>query len=75
MAHDVRGTTGPRAARIGVVRRSWCSIPFHGAPRPLDIQSGYFGLRDNRAWIDEVMHNLDAHLQGRRSTMRALSGG
>jgi ABC-2 type transport system ATP-binding protein len=38
------------------------------------FQSGYFGLRDNRGWIEEVMHNLD--LSDRASTnMRALSGG
>jgi len=40
----------------------------------LRIQSGYFGLARNDAWIDEVMANLD--LTGKADTnMRALSGG
>jgi ABC-2 type transport system ATP-binding protein len=40
----------------------------------LTIQSGYFGLRDNRAWIDEVLDCLD--LTGKADTnMRQLSGG
>jgi ABC-2 type transport system ATP-binding protein len=38
------------------------------------MQSGYFGLKNNDAWIDEVMHHLD--LTGKAETnMRALSGG
>jgi ABC-2 type transport system ATP-binding protein len=40
----------------------------------LTFQSGYFGLRDNGAWIGEVMRHLD--LTGKADTnMRALSGG
>jgi ABC-2 type transport system ATP-binding protein len=38
------------------------------------MQSGYFGLRNNDKWIDEVMENLD--LTNKADTnMRALSGG
>jgi ABC-2 type transport system ATP-binding protein len=38
------------------------------------MQSGYFGLHNNDAWIDEVMHHLD--LTGKAdSNMRSLSGG
>jgi len=40
----------------------------------LRIQSGYFGLRANDPWIDEVMASLD--LTGKADVnMRALSGG
>src|SRR5205823_12750591 len=39
-----------------------------------EIQSGYFGLRNNGAWIDEILHHLD--LVGKAdANMRALSGG
>lgn len=38
------------------------------------MQSGYFGLKNNDKWIDEVMDNLD--LTNKANTnMRALSGG
>jgi ABC-2 type transport system ATP-binding protein len=48
--------------------------PFFTVRETLTIQSGYFGLRDNRAWIDEVIENLD--LGDKADTnMRALSGG
>jgi ABC-2 type transport system ATP-binding protein len=40
----------------------------------LRIQSGYFGLRDNDAWIDELLHHLDLTAKA-DANMRALSGG
>jgi len=33
--------------------------PFFTVRETLRIQSGYFGLRRNDAWIDEVIHHLD----------------
>ncbi|MFH1602966.1 MAG: ABC transporter ATP-binding protein, partial [Pseudomonadota bacterium] len=40
----------------------------------LRFQSGYFGLKHNDAWIDEIMHHLD--LCGKAdANMRSLSGG
>jgi ABC-2 type transport system ATP-binding protein len=48
--------------------------PFFTVRETLGIQAGYFGLRDNRAWIDEVMHNLDLTPKA-DVNMRALSGG
>jgi ABC-2 type transport system ATP-binding protein len=40
----------------------------------LRIQSGYFGIRNNDDWIDEILANLD--LTSRADTnMRRLSGG
>ena len=48
--------------------------PFFTVRETLRIQSGYFGLRNNDDWIDEVMDNLD--LTDKADTnMRALSGG
>jgi ABC-2 type transport system ATP-binding protein len=40
----------------------------------LTFQSGYFGLRDNGAWIDEILDNLDLTAKA-DTNMRALSGG
>jgi ABC-2 type transport system ATP-binding protein len=40
----------------------------------LEIQSGYFGIRDNGPWIDEILENLDLTAKA-HTNMRALSGG
>ena len=40
----------------------------------LRIQSGYFGIRNNDAWIDEILHHLDLTAKA-DANMRALSGG
>jgi ABC-2 type transport system ATP-binding protein len=59
---------------LGVVPQELVFDPFFTVRETLRIQSGYFGLRDNDAWIDEVMHNLD--LSGKaNANMRSLSGG
>ena len=74
MGHDVG--TDYRAARraLGVVPQELVFDPFFTVREALTIQSGYFGLRDNRAWIDEIIDNLD--LADKADTnMRALSGG
>jgi len=48
--------------------------PFFTVRETLRIQSGYYGLRKNDAWIDEVMANLDL-TEKADANMRALSGG
>ena len=63
-----------RGARSAWCRRNSCLIPFFTVREALTIQSGYFGLRDNRAWIDEVLHNLDL-TEKADTNMRQLSGG
>ncbi len=74
LGHDV--TTDYRAARraLGVVPQELVFDPFFTVREALTIQSGYFGLRDNRAWIDEVLENLDLTAKA-DVNMRALSGG
>jgi ABC-2 type transport system ATP-binding protein len=74
LGHDV--VRDYRAARraLGVVPQELVFDPFFTVRESLAFQSGYFGLRDNRGWIEEVMHHLD--LTARADTnMRALSGG
>jgi ABC-2 type transport system ATP-binding protein len=64
-----------RARRmLGVVPQELVFDPFFTVRETLRLQSGYFGIRDNDAWIDEVMEHLD--LVGKANTnMRSLSGG
>jgi ABC-2 type transport system ATP-binding protein len=74
MGHDV--ISDYRAARklLGVVPQELVFDPFFTVRESLEIQSGYFGIRNNVAWIDEILENLD--LTSRADTnMRQLSGG
>jgi ABC-2 type transport system ATP-binding protein len=48
--------------------------PFFTVRETLRFQSGYFGIRRNDAWIDEIMHYLDL-VSKADVNMRALSGG
>jgi len=64
-----------RARRmLGVVPQELVFDPFFTVRETLRIQSGYFGLRANDAWIDEVMHHLDLDAKA-DANMRTLSGG
>jgi ABC-2 type transport system ATP-binding protein len=64
-----------RARRmLGVVPQELVFDPFFTVRETLRIQSGYFGIRRNDAWIDEVMHHLDLTAKA-DVNMRALSGG
>ena len=64
-----------RARRmLGVVPQELVFDPFFSVRETLRLQSGYFGLRNNDAWIDEVMHHLDL-VSKADANMRTLSGG
>ncbi len=74
MGHDVvRGYRGARRA-LGVVPQELVFDPFFTVREALTIQSGYFGLRNNEAWIDELLHCLDL-TEKADTNMRQLSGG
>ncbi len=74
MGHDV--VRDFRAARrsLGVVPQELVFDPFFTVREMLRIQSGYFGLVHNDAWIEEVMANLGLTAKA-DVNMRALSGG
>ena len=59
---------------LGVVPQELVFDPFFTVRETLRMQSGYFGIRNNDAWIDEVMHHLDLTAKA-DSNMRSLSGG
>lgn len=65
-----------RAARrlLGVVPQELVFDPFFSVRETLRIQSGYFGLRNNDDWIDEILANLDLTAKA-DTNMRRLSGG
>jgi ABC-2 type transport system ATP-binding protein len=74
LGHDV--IADYRAARraLGVVPQELVFDPFFSVRETLEIQSGYFGIRDNDAWIDEILHHLDLTSKA-EANMRSLSGG
>ena len=74
LGHDV--VTDYRAARrvLGVVPQELVFDPFFSVRETLRIQSGYFGIRDNGAWIEEILHHLDLTSKA-DANMRSLSGG
>jgi len=74
MGHDVVGDF--RAARrlLGVVPQELVFDPFFNVRETLRIQSGYFGIRRNDDWIDEILANLDLSAKA-GVNMRRLSGG
>ncbi|MBI2294683.1 MAG: ABC transporter ATP-binding protein [Betaproteobacteria bacterium] len=74
MGFDVVGQYREARRSLVVVPQELVFDPFFTVRESLTFQSGYFGIRDNRAWIDEVMHHLDL-TEKAETNMRALSGG
>ena len=74
LGHDVITEYRKSRRALGVVPQELVFDPFFSVRETLRLQSGYFGLKRNDAWIDEVMHHLD--LTGKAdANMRSLSGG
>ena len=74
MGHDVAGDYRQARRCLGVVPQELVFDPFFSVRETLRIQSGYFGLRHNDDWIEEVMANLDLTSKA-DANMRSLSGG
>jgi ABC-2 type transport system ATP-binding protein len=74
MGYDVVGQYREARRALGVVPQELVFDPFFTVREALTFQSGYFGLRDNRDWIEEVMHHLDLTVRA-ETNMRVLSGG
>lgn len=74
LGNDVR--TQYRGARqnLGVVPQELVMDPFFTVRETLEFQSGYFGLRKNGAWIDELLDQLNLSEKA-DTNMRRLSGG
>jgi ABC-2 type transport system ATP-binding protein len=74
MGHDVRRDYGRARRALGVVPQELVFDPFFTVRETLLIQSGYFGLRANEAWVDEIIERLDL-TEKAHANMRQLSGG
>jgi len=74
MGHDVVAEYRSARGALGVVPQELVFDPFFTVRETLRFQSGYFGLRRNDRWIDEVMERLDL-VSKADANMRALSGG
>jgi len=74
LGHDVFRDFRQARRQLGVVPQELVFDPFFNVRETLQIQSGYFGIRKNDDWIDEILANLD--LTGKANVnMRRLSGG
>ena len=74
LGHDVVSQYRQTRRALGVVPQELVFDPFFTVRETLKFQSGYFGLRKNDDWIDEVMHHLDL-TEKANANMRSLSGG
>jgi ABC-2 type transport system ATP-binding protein len=74
MGHDVRADYRNARRMLGVVPQEIVFDPFFSVRETLVIQSGYFGLRHNDAWIDEILEHLGLASKA-GANMRSLSGG
>ena len=59
---------------IGIVPQELVFDPFFSVRETLQFQSGYFGIRNNKAWIDELLDALSLTDKA-DNNMRTLSGG
>ena len=74
LGHDVQADYAQARRQLGVVPQELVFDPFFTVREALRIQSGYFGVKNNSAWIDELLQSLGlADKAG--ANMRQLSGG
>ena len=60
--------------KLGVVPQELVFDPFFNVREALRFQSGYFGVKNNDAWIDELLDSLGLSDKANHN-MRQLSGG
>jgi ABC-2 type transport system ATP-binding protein len=72
--HDVQADYANARRQLGVVPQELVFDPFFSVREALRIQSGYFGVRNNEAWIGELLDSLGLADKA-NANMRQLSGG
>ncbi|TFY99620.1 ABC transporter ATP-binding protein [Ramlibacter rhizophilus] len=72
--HDVQADYAQARRQLGVVPQELVFDPFFTVREALRIQSGYFGVKNNEAWIDELLESLGLADKA-KANMRQLSGG
>ncbi len=71
---DVQTHYAEARRKLGVVPQELVFDPFFNVREALRIQSGYFGVKNNNAWIDELLESLGLADKA-HANMRQLSGG
>ena len=74
MGRDVATEFGEARRLLGIVPQEVVFDPFFSVRETLELQSGYFGLRANGAWIGELLERLALGAKA-DANMRSLSGG
>jgi ABC-2 type transport system ATP-binding protein len=74
MGHDVVDDYVAARCALGIVPQELVFDPFFSVREALRIQSGYFGVKNNEAWITELLEALGLADKA-KSNMRQLSGG
>nr|WP_315465382.1 ABC transporter ATP-binding protein [uncultured Rhodoferax sp.] len=74
LGSDVQTDFANARRKLGVVPQELVFDPFFNVREMLRIQSGYFGLRNNDAWVDELLEGLGLADKA-NANMRQLSGG
>ena len=74
LGQDVQRDFAIARRSLGVVPQELVFDPFFNVREALRLQSGYFGVKNNDAWIDELLHSLGLEDKA-NANMRQLSGG
>ena len=74
LGHDVVADYAAARRQLGIVPQELVFDPFFSVREALRIQSGYFGVHGNDAWIDELLAHLGLADKA-DANMRQLSGG
>jgi ABC-2 type transport system ATP-binding protein len=72
--HDVQTDYANSRRLLGVVPQELVFDPFFSVREALRFQSGYFGVKKNDVWIDELLDSLGLADKA-NANMRQLSGG
>ncbi len=74
LGHDVVRDYANARRSLGIVPQELVFDPFFNVREALRFQSGYFGVKNNQSWIDELLESLGLADKA-DANMRALSGG
>jgi ABC-2 type transport system ATP-binding protein len=74
LGHDVVADYANSRRKLGVVPQELVFDPFFSVRETLRIQGGYFGVKNNGVWIDELLSGLGLADKA-DANMRQLSGG
>lgn len=71
---DVQTDYAAARRKLGIVPQELVFDPFFNVREALRFQSGYFGVKHNDVWIDELLESLGL-TEKANANMRQLSGG